>query len=161
LALPLVASGGSRVRLARRNIPFRKYGGLKFLEAAHVKDVISVLRWCENCRDRVAGFRVLQLLPGIGPSTANQNPRRNRRPAQAKPSAVGILRAEGDGPGLAHLYKTHHSAPQGQDWLANGIRIGASVVRTILAAHNQSYARIRRIRQFSALFVFETIKSQP
>jgi DNA helicase II / ATP-dependent DNA helicase PcrA len=47
-----------------------KYGGLKFLEAAHVKDVLSVLRWCENDRDRVAGFRVLQLLPGIGPITA-------------------------------------------------------------------------------------------
>ena len=58
------------LELARRNIPFVKYGGLKFLEAAHVKDVVSVLRWCENPRDRVAGFRVLQLLPGIGPSTA-------------------------------------------------------------------------------------------
>jgi ATP-dependent DNA helicase UvrD/PcrA len=58
------------IELTRRNIPFVKYGGLKFLEAAHVKDVLSVLRWCENPRDRVAGFRVLQLLPGIGPSTA-------------------------------------------------------------------------------------------
>jgi ATP-dependent DNA helicase UvrD/PcrA len=58
------------IELARRNIPFVKYGGLKFLEAAHVKDVLSTLRWCENPRDRVAGFRVIQLLPGIGPSTA-------------------------------------------------------------------------------------------
>ena len=58
------------IELARRNIPFVKYGGLKFLEAAHVKDVVCVLRWCENPRDRVAGLRVLQLLPGIGPSTA-------------------------------------------------------------------------------------------
>src|SRR6516162_8161441 len=58
------------IELTRRNIPFVKYGGLKFLEAAHIKDVVSVLRWCENPRDRVAGFRVLQLLPGIGPSTA-------------------------------------------------------------------------------------------
>ena len=58
------------LELARRNIPFKKFGGLKFLEAAHVKDVVSVLRWCENPRDRVAGFRILQLLPGIGPSTA-------------------------------------------------------------------------------------------
>ena len=58
------------IELARRNIPFVKYGGLKFLEAAHVKDVLSVLRWCENVRDRVAGFRILQLLPGIGPTTA-------------------------------------------------------------------------------------------
>src|SRR5215470_1671037 len=58
------------IELSRRNIPFVKYGGLKFLEAAHVKDVLSVLRWCENPRDRVAGFRAVQLLPGIGPSTA-------------------------------------------------------------------------------------------
>ena len=67
------ASGHSaqlEIELARRNIPFVKYGGLKFLEAAHVKDLVSVLRWCENPRDRVAGFRILQLLPGIGPSTA-------------------------------------------------------------------------------------------
>jgi DNA helicase II / ATP-dependent DNA helicase PcrA len=58
------------IELARRNIPFVKYGGLKFLEAAHIKDVLSVLRWDENPKDRVAGFRVLQLLPGIGPTTA-------------------------------------------------------------------------------------------
>jgi len=58
------------IELSRRNIPFVKYGGLKFLEAAHVKDVLSVLRWCENPSDRIAGFRVLKLLPGIGPSTA-------------------------------------------------------------------------------------------
>ena len=58
------------IELSRRNIPFVKYGGLKFLEAAHVKDVISVFRWCENPADRVAGFRVLKLLPGIGPTTA-------------------------------------------------------------------------------------------
>jgi DNA helicase-2/ATP-dependent DNA helicase PcrA len=60
------------IELARRNIPFVKYGGLKFLEAAHVKDVLSVLRWCENVKDRVGGFRVLQLLPGIGPTTAGK-----------------------------------------------------------------------------------------
>jgi ATP-dependent DNA helicase UvrD/PcrA len=58
------------IELNRRNIPFVKYGGLKFLEAAHIKDVLSILRWCENPRDRVAGFRAVQLLPGIGPSTA-------------------------------------------------------------------------------------------
>jgi DNA helicase II / ATP-dependent DNA helicase PcrA len=60
------------IELSRRNIPFVKYGGLKFLEAAHVKDVISVFRWAENPSDRVAGFRVLQLLPGIGPTTATR-----------------------------------------------------------------------------------------
>ena len=58
------------IELTRRNIPFVKFGGLKFLEAAHIKDVLAFLRWAENARDRVAGFRVIQLLPGVGPATA-------------------------------------------------------------------------------------------
>jgi DNA helicase-2/ATP-dependent DNA helicase PcrA len=63
-------SGPLEVELTRRNIPFVKFGGLKFLEAAHIKDMLSFLRWAENPRDRVAGFRVVQLLPGAGPVTA-------------------------------------------------------------------------------------------
>jgi DNA helicase II / ATP-dependent DNA helicase PcrA len=63
-------SGPLEIELTRRNIPFVKFGGLKFLDSAHVKDVLAMLRFAENPRDRVAGFRVLQLLPGIGPSTA-------------------------------------------------------------------------------------------
>ena len=58
------------IELARRNIPFVKFGGLRFLEAAHVKDLMSVLRWAANPKDRVAAFRVLQMLPGVGPATA-------------------------------------------------------------------------------------------
>ncbi len=58
------------LELGRRNVPFVKFGGLKFLEAAHVKDLLACLRWAENPRDRVAGFRVLLLLPGVGPKTA-------------------------------------------------------------------------------------------
>jgi DNA helicase II / ATP-dependent DNA helicase PcrA len=60
------------VELGRRNIPFVKYGGLKFLEAGHVKDVLCVLRWAENPRDEIAAFRVLQLLPGLGPAHARR-----------------------------------------------------------------------------------------
>jgi DNA helicase-2/ATP-dependent DNA helicase PcrA len=58
--------------LARHNIPFVKYGGLKFVEAAHVKDLMAFLRLAENPRDIVAGCRVLTLLPGIGPKKARQ-----------------------------------------------------------------------------------------
>ena len=58
------------LELVRRNIPYVKYGGLKFLEAAHVKDMLSVLKWAENPRNRVAAFRVLKLLPGMGPTYA-------------------------------------------------------------------------------------------
>jgi DNA helicase II / ATP-dependent DNA helicase PcrA len=60
------------VELSRRNIPFVKFGGLKFLEAGHIKDVISVLRWAENPRDQVAATRVMKLLPGIGPACARR-----------------------------------------------------------------------------------------
>jgi DNA helicase-2/ATP-dependent DNA helicase PcrA len=63
-------SGPLEIELTRRNIPFVKYGGLKFLDSAHVKDVLAVLRFAENPKDRVAGFRILQLLPGFGPASA-------------------------------------------------------------------------------------------
>ena len=58
------------LELVRRNIPYVKYGGLKFLEAAHVKDALSVLRWADNPKNRIAAFRALQLMPGIGPAAA-------------------------------------------------------------------------------------------
>ncbi len=63
-------SGTLEVELTRRNIPFVKFGGLKFLDSAHVKDMLAVLRFAQNPRDRVAGFRLLQMLPGIGPKKA-------------------------------------------------------------------------------------------
>jgi len=60
------------IELTRRNIPFVKFGGLKFLDSAHIKDLMALLRFVDNPRDRVAGFRVLQLLPGIGPGAAGK-----------------------------------------------------------------------------------------
>ncbi len=63
-------SAALELELVRRNVPFVKYGGLKFLDAAHVKDVVALMRFAENPRDRVAGFRVAQLMPGVGPKVA-------------------------------------------------------------------------------------------
>ncbi|MEO0366064.1 MAG: 3'-5' exonuclease [Pseudomonadota bacterium] len=60
------------VELTRRNVPFVKYGGLKFLEAAHIKDLLSVLKWADNPRNAAAGMRVLQIIEGIGPAHANR-----------------------------------------------------------------------------------------
>ncbi|MGA8009107.1 MAG: ATP-dependent helicase [Thiomonas sp.] len=65
-------SAALELELIRRHIPFVKFGGLKFLEAAHVKDVLSVLRWAHNPRHQLAGFRVAQLIPGIGPASARK-----------------------------------------------------------------------------------------
>ncbi len=65
-------SGPLEVELTRRGIPFVKFGGLKFLDSAHVKDMLAALRFAQNPRDRVAGFRLMQLIPGIGPQTAGK-----------------------------------------------------------------------------------------
>ena len=65
-------SNALEIELTRKNIPFVKFGGLKFLDAAHVKDMLAILRFSQNPRDRVAGFRILKLLPGIGPQTAGK-----------------------------------------------------------------------------------------
>lgn len=59
------------MELTRRHVPFRKYGGLRFIETAHVKDAIAFLRLAENPRDAMAAMRVLTLIPGIGPKTAS------------------------------------------------------------------------------------------
>jgi DNA helicase-2/ATP-dependent DNA helicase PcrA len=65
-------SGPLELELTRRNIPFVKFGGLKFLDSAHVKDLLALLRFAQNPRDRVAGFRLMQLLPGVGPASAQR-----------------------------------------------------------------------------------------
>ncbi len=63
-------SADLEIELANRKIPFEKWGGIKFLEAAHVKDVLAFLRVLENPRDEVSWYRLLLLLPGIGETTA-------------------------------------------------------------------------------------------
>ena len=60
------------LELGARRIPYVKYGGLRFLEAAHVKDLVCALRLTVNPHDELAWFRILQLVEGIGPATARK-----------------------------------------------------------------------------------------
>ncbi len=109
-------SGPLEIELTRRNIPFVKFGGLKFLEAAHVKDVLAVLRFAQNPRDRVAGFRVLQLLPGIGPATADaiiEAMAGSFDPIMALPGCRVPSRAAADWPGFVTLYTRLRSGSGG------------------------------------------------
>jgi DNA helicase-2/ATP-dependent DNA helicase PcrA len=93
-------SAALEIELARRNIPFVKFGGLKFLDTAHVKDVLALLRFVENPRDRVAGFRVMQLLPGVGPSFAQR-----------------VLNAMADQPNPLHALTNIPAPPRvGESW---------------------------------------------
>jgi DNA helicase-2/ATP-dependent DNA helicase PcrA len=97
-------SDSLEVELTRRNIPFHKYGGLRFLEAAHVKDLVSLMRIVENPRDQIAWFRSLQLLEGVGPASAARAFRHVAdhgfdpvsladfdAPAAARPGIAGLL----------------------------------------------------------------------
>jgi DNA helicase-2/ATP-dependent DNA helicase PcrA len=97
------------LELARRQIPFVKYGGLRYLDAAHVKDLIALFRLADNPRDELAWFRILQLLDGVGPATARKAldvlmardaeilaawpQARDRLPALARPQADVIVAA--------------------------------------------------------------------
>jgi DNA helicase-2/ATP-dependent DNA helicase PcrA len=88
------------VELSRRNIPFVKYGGLKFLEAAHVKDILASLRILENPFDEVSWFRVLQLMDGLG--TAG---------ARGLMMELGVRRMSGGGP-PSPLVRLHEAPPR-------------------------------------------------
>jgi DNA helicase-2/ATP-dependent DNA helicase PcrA len=65
-------SDGLELELSRRNIPFVKYGGLKFLEKAHVKDLFCLMRIVDNPCDELAWLRVLGMIDGVGPATTRR-----------------------------------------------------------------------------------------
>jgi len=111
-------SAAVELELARRNIPFVKFGGLKFLEAAHVKDLLAVLRFVQNPRSRLAGFRVLQLMPGLGPATATRildAMEAATDPAAAVAAFKPNAALAGDWPAFAALYAALRD-PQQQAW---------------------------------------------
>jgi DNA helicase-2/ATP-dependent DNA helicase PcrA len=123
------------VELAKRKVPFVKYGGLKFLEAAHIKDLLAVLRWADNPRNTLAAFRTLQLLPGMGPVNAR--------------AAIGHLEAGGHSFGALASF----AAPQTPeiDWrrlielmqaLADPQRPWAGQVRAVRDWYQQHFERL-------------------
>ena len=63
-------SGPLELKLLARDIPFEKYGGSRFIDAAHVQDVLSILRFIDNPKNNVAAFRAMQLMPGMGSAYA-------------------------------------------------------------------------------------------
>jgi DNA helicase-2/ATP-dependent DNA helicase PcrA len=102
------------LELARRDIPFVKFGGLKFLEAAHVKDLLSILRWAQNPRGSLAGSRAAQLVPGIGPAAA----RRLLDAMDGSADPVGALRAFEPPPAAADAWRGFLSLHDASPWPA-------------------------------------------
>ncbi|MCE2899778.1 MAG: ATP-dependent helicase [Gemmatimonas sp.] len=85
-------SADLEIELANRRIPYEKWGGLKFLEAAHIKDMLAFLRILENPRDEVSWYRLLRLLPGVGDATARAAIELLAQHAW-EPMAIGAVRA--------------------------------------------------------------------
>ena len=106
------------LELGRRRIPYVKYGGLRFLEAAHVKDLVCLYRLADNPRDELSWFRLLQLLDGVGPVSA-------RRAIEA----LGVDRPGTPGEVLARW-------PDAVQWLPGGSRAAASEL--VAALHRPS-----------------------
>lgn len=93
-------SADLEIELANRRIPYEKWGGLKFLEAAHIKDMLAFVRILENPRDEVSWYRLLRLLPGVGDATARAAIDLLAHHAW-EPMALGAVRAPARGrPGL-------------------------------------------------------------
>jgi DNA helicase-2/ATP-dependent DNA helicase PcrA len=139
------------VELTRRGIPFVKYGGLKFLEAAHVKDVLSILRFVDNPRHRLAGFRTLQLLPGIGPTTAERLLDR----LEAHGGTLDALReapvpaaARADWPALVDLLLTLAGA---EHWAGQMTRVRAWYEPHLERLHGNAQVRAGDLEQLEAL----------
>ncbi|MFA5336332.1 MAG: ATP-dependent helicase [Candidatus Omnitrophota bacterium] len=65
-------SNDLEIELANHGIPFLKYGGQRFVEAAHIKDILSYLRIAHNPADQVNWHRALMLMRGIGEKTAGR-----------------------------------------------------------------------------------------
>ncbi|HWH12138.1 MAG TPA: ATP-dependent helicase [Solirubrobacteraceae bacterium] len=102
------------LELTRRRIPFVKYGGLRYLDAAHVKDLVALLRLTENPADEMSWFRLLQLLDGVGPIRARR--------------VLDALRPDGGGPPSVERW------PEAAEHVPDAVRGQADVVFGALAA---------------------------
>jgi DNA helicase-2/ATP-dependent DNA helicase PcrA len=91
------------LELANRRIPYRKFGGFKFLETAHVKDVVAHLRLVENPRDTLSLSRALMLLTGVGRRRSAEISRRAYEEASHGPvlSSLAAMKSSEDAARLA------------------------------------------------------------
>jgi DNA helicase-2/ATP-dependent DNA helicase PcrA len=141
-------SADLEIELSRRRIPFVKYGGLRYLEAAHVKDLLATFRLADNPRDEVAWFRVLQLFPGVGPATARRIIDTFRDDARALP---------------LHFTDVQYAWPEASSLLATDVRRDAGQLIDAMApsAHEAPSTHAQRIRDALAPFIIASYEDAP
>ncbi len=113
------------LELSKRDVPFKKFGGLRFLETAHVKDLLAFLRLAENPRDEISALRCLLLLPGVGRGKATK-------------AAATLRESSGD----FGSWKESPTPSGGvKEW-----RAFVSLMQTLAADRDDLSSQIRRVR---------------
>jgi len=144
-------SADLELELSRRRVPFVKYGGLRYIEAAHVKDLLSAFRLADNPRDEMAWLRLLQRLPGVGPQRARrtidtlrddegQLPLRHDEVARRWERAAEVL--PGPARHLAGALVRSLGAAGQEEVVVHAERIRIAVEPLIMAAYEDSAPRI-------------------
>jgi DNA helicase-2/ATP-dependent DNA helicase PcrA len=123
-------SADLEIELTARNVPYEKWGGLKFLEAAHVKDVLAFLRVLENPRDEVSWYRLLLLLPGIGD-------------VSARAAIEAVAEAGWEASGLAR----YAPPPKAREWLGRLTTLLQELTRAVRRASPDLGAEIATVRR--------------
>jgi DNA helicase II / ATP-dependent DNA helicase PcrA len=145
-------SAALELELARRNVPFVKFGGLKFLDAAHVKDVLACLRFAENPRDGVSGFRVLQLLPGLGPAMAGRILDELREAADSAAALAEKPAPSRTGPGWENFTDMmRRLAARSSGWPAELGEIRAWYTPHLVRMHDDAEIRMQDLVQLEAI----------
>ena len=135
------------VELTARRVPFVKYGGLKFLEAAHVKDFIAAVRLLDNPLDEIAWYRLLRLHDGIGPARARtlldvlrphepDSDLRHPETVAAAPAATRTALAAS----LDHLAAARAHRAVGQDGVAARAEAVLNLLRPLITARYPDHA---------------------
>ncbi len=133
------------LELARRQIPFVKYGGLRFLEAAHIKDTLAVLRWADNPCARLAALRAARLVPGMGPASVRRLLDHNGPLAAFKPPAAA---AE---PWRALLVLMDHLRSPGSSWPDDLARTTAWYQPHLERLHDDARVRLADLQQLQRI----------
>jgi len=147
-------SAALQLELRRRGVPFVVLGGHQFLEAEHIKDVLSVLRWVENPRNIVAGFRALKLVPGFGAAEAKAV----LRHVEAQGFDVGTLAGFDAGSAAAKDWKLFAAlvaklADPGSGWIGQVGLVRDWYKPQLERLHDSAFSRARDVEQLDRLSV--------
>jgi DNA helicase-2/ATP-dependent DNA helicase PcrA len=158
------------LELGRRNIPFAKYGGIRHLEAAHVKDFLALVRGVLHVRDEVSWFRVFQLFDGVGPAIAKRLVAALAEPlADTLPALDAFVPAEARG-GWRAFRTTVAAADRSDDAAERARLLGRAIAPLIAANYVQAAPRLEDVEGLVAAaaasgdlqtFVDELVLDQP